>query len=108
MALPAEMMDGLLDELTKIAQEEIKKPEPKWKRIAKAGLLSAAGMTAGYGTGLLIDEGLRRTIGKRYASWTPDKKYKVLGPIGAGLGLAAAAARHHASQQYKKQVEGDE
>lgn len=111
MALSVETKSALFDELRKIAEAELQPEKPKtpqWKRVLKAGALSAAGLTAGYSAGMLVEEGLRRTVGKKWPQLSPDVRYKILYPISGALGLGAVAAQQLAAAKYKRQVEGDE
>jgi len=108
VALSAETQAALFDELEKIAEEPQlpKKPKPLWKRVLKAGALSAAGSAAGYSAALLVDEGLRRAFKKSYPKWTPQTKYRVLNTATGALGLASLAAQQYGAQKYKRMVEG--
>lgn len=109
MALSAETRFAFFDELEKIAEAELQKnPEPKWKRVLKAGALSAAGMTAGYGAGMLVEEGLSRAFKPHYQNWSSATKLKVLPLVSGVLGLAGTAAQQYAANKYKRRVEGNE
>lgn len=84
------------------------KEKQKLKRLAKAGLITAAGGTAGYGLGLLAEEGIKRTFGKKWAQTPPSTKMRFL-PIATGaLGLAAAAAQQYTAREYQRRVEGED
>jgi hypothetical protein len=109
VASSAETYVALFDELEKIAEDELKKnPDPKWKRVLKAGALTTAGAAAGYGAGMLVDEGLRRAFKDSYQKLHPATKLKVLPIISGALGLAATAAQQYGAYKYKRRVEGDE
>jgi hypothetical protein len=105
----AESSAAFFDELEKIAEEELKKnQDPRWKRVLKAGAITTAGSAAGYGVGMLVDEGLRRAFKDSYQKLHPAMKLKVLPIISGALGFAATAAQQYGAYKYKRRVEGDE
>lgn len=109
-ALSAETRGALFDELSKIAAAELSPREQekqKLKRMAKAGLLVTLGGAAGYGAGMLVEEGIKRTMGKKYTPTSPVVR-KVLYPLTGALGVAAALARERQEREYRRAVEGDE
>lgn len=108
MALSADLHRALFDELEKISTAELKPKTPRWKRVLKAGALSAAGGTAGYGAGMLVDEGIRRAVGKNYKKWSGATKLRVLPVLSGALGIGAMAAQQYAAHKYQRMVDGQD
>jgi hypothetical protein len=98
----------LLDEIEKIAEELVKKKDPRWKRILKGGAGYVLGSAAGVGTGMLIERGVRHIAKTHFPNWTPDKRLKALGPL---LGLASVvgmAANQYGQGKLQKMFARDE
>jgi hypothetical protein len=99
---------ALLDEIEKIAQQEQKKPSPKWKRIAKSTLGYSAGYAAGHTAGMLADAAASRMFKSKYPHWTPQFKQKVLYPI-LGLSMVGMMVGRNLSEaQREKILKGNE
>lgn len=85
---------ALSDELEKIAAATaVKKEEPKksggFKTWAKNTAIIGAGAGLGHGAGMLVDKGLEKAYGDKWAKWSTSTKKKIIGPA---LGAATAGA----------------
>ena len=82
----------------------VKKPLPRWARIAKAGGQYALGYSVGHAAGMVIDKGVTELM-KRYGAPLSPYKLKILHPL-LGLSTVGVMAAQEAARHYhQKQIE---
>lgn len=84
-SLSTATLEGLFDELEKIAEE---KKDPSFKKMLKNVGLFALGGAAGTGVSMLGHEALKMLFKERYEKLLPAARMKMIAPI-IGIGTAA-------------------
>lgn len=97
-------LNGLSNELLKIAEAEQKKPS-KLKRYLKNSAIIAGGYGLGHGLGMLADKGAKKAFGEKWTKMVPESKkrwiYPALGAASAGSFLANEYLNYKRQQALK-------
>lgn len=105
-SLSGAILESLLDEVEKIAEENVKK-DPRWKRIAKAGAGYAVGAALGHGAGMLIEKAVTHAMKHRYPTWSKEKKLRYLGPLLGAATVVGIMANRYGQELHAKAHERD-